>query len=187
VAGVLRNLAFMRHSPPQVLEVNPTPLTLARLASSYSIRSTRLHMCMSPEPNVSLAVVPEFCLLCHKMDCQECITTLFTKLQLAQESDKRVSCSHNVRDEDVALLILQVLLQHGRLKMGHKQQPLRSKGEAGGAFVVISGIVRVACESGDGVAFEDAFLGAGLFSLACHTCYDGYKLQVCCLRIHSVV
>ena len=53
--------------------------------------------------------------------------------------------------------------------MGHKQQPLRSKGEAGGAFVVISGIVRVACESGDGVALEDAFLGAGLFCLACHT------------------
>ncbi len=57
--------------------------------------------------------------------------------------------------------------------MGHKQQPLRSKGEAGGAFVVISGIVRVACESGDGVAFEDAFLGAGLFRLACRTWYNG--------------
>ena len=70
---------------------------------------------------------------------------------------------------NMALLTLQVLLQHGRLKMGHKQQPLRSKGEAGGAFVVISGIVRVACESGDGVALEDAFLGAGLFCLACHT------------------
>ncbi len=61
---------------------------------------------------------------------------------------------------------LQVLLQHGRLKMGHKQQPLRSKGEAGGAFVVISGIVRVACESADGVPFEEAFLGAGRLVLA---------------------
>ena len=71
--------------------------------------------------------------------------------------------------------------------MGHKQQPLRSKGEAGGAFVVISGIVRVACESGDGVAFEDAFLGAGLFCLACHTWYNGQKLQVCCVWIRSVV
>ncbi|KAL0054880.1 hypothetical protein WJX82_003714 [Trebouxia sp. C0006] len=71
--------------------------------------------------------------------------------------------------------VLEVLLQHGRLKMGHKQQPLRSKGEAGGAFVVISGIVRVACESGDGVAFEDAFLGAGAtFGLL--TALTGVKL-----------
>lgn len=59
VAGVLRNLPFMRHSPPQVLEVNPAPLTLARLASSYTIRSTRLHICLSPKPNASSAVVPE--------------------------------------------------------------------------------------------------------------------------------
>ncbi|KAA6425638.1 MAG: salt overly sensitive 1 [Trebouxia sp. A1-2] len=71
--------------------------------------------------------------------------------------------------------VLEVLLQHGRLKMGHKQQPLRSKGEAGGAFVVISGIVRVACESGDGVAFEDAFLGAGA-TFGLFTALTGVKL-----------
>ncbi|KAL0035986.1 hypothetical protein WJX77_010179 [Trebouxia sp. C0004] len=71
--------------------------------------------------------------------------------------------------------VLEVLLQHGRLKMGHKQQPLRSKGEAGGAFVVISGIVRVACESGDGVAFEDAFLGAGA-TCGLFTALTGVKL-----------
>lgn len=59
-------------------------------------------------------------------------------------------------------VVLQVLLQNGRLKAGHKQQPLRSKGESGGAFVVISGIVRVAGENSDGIPFEDSFLGAGL-------------------------
>ena len=59
-------------------------------------------------------------------------------------------------------MVLQVLLQNGRLKAGHKQQPLRSRGESGGAFVVISGIVRVAGDGSDGLPFEDAFLGAGL-------------------------
>ena len=54
-----------------------------------------------------------------------------------------------------------MLLQNGRLKAGHKQQALRSKGESGGAFVVISGIVRVAAEGNDGMPFEDTFLGTG--------------------------
>jgi len=176
VAGVLRNLSFMRHSPPQVLEVNPPPLTLAKIAHIlWNINGLFFRCCA------------RVCLLCPNMDYQVCITKLFTKLQVSQQSDKAAICSHNVQDEDVLHFILQVLLQHGRLKMGHKQQPLRSKGEAGGAFVVISGIVRVACESGDGVAFEDAFLGAGLFGLACRTWYDEQKLQACCVPIHSVV
>ena len=57
-----------------------------------------------------------------------------------------------------------MLLQNGRLKAGHKQQALRSKGESGGAFVVISGIVRVAAEGTDGLPFKDSFLGAGLLT-----------------------
>lgn len=64
----------------------------------------------------------------------------------------------------------QVLLQHGQLKMGHKQQPLRSKGEAGGAFVVISGIVRVAYEGADGMPFGDSFLGAGMAHIVGNCC-----------------
>lgn len=45
--------------------------------------------------------------------------------------------------------------------MGHKQQPLRSKGEAGGAFIVISGIVRLTGQTADGVLLEEAYLAAG--------------------------
>ena len=62
-----------------------------------------------------------------------------------------------------------MLLQNGRLKAGHKQQALRSKGESGGAFVVISGIVRVAAEGTDGMPLKDSFLGAGLPCPACPT------------------
>ena len=54
--------------------------------------------------------------------------------------------------------------------MGHKQQPLRSKGEAGGAFVVISGIVRVAYEGADGMPFGDSFLGAGMAHIMGNCC-----------------
>lgn len=159
MAGVLRNLLFMRHSPPQVLEVNPPPPDLGQ---------TRQLIYYITSMACSSAVVPEFVCCVITWTAKSASQSLFIKPQLAQQSDKAVICSHNAQDEDVLHFILQVLLQHGRLKMGHKQQPLRSKGEAGGAFVVISGIVRVACESGDGVAFEDAFLGAGLFCLTCH-------------------
>lgn len=58
---------------------------------------------------------------------------------------------------------IQVLLQNGRLKMGHKQQPLRSKGEAGGAFIVISGIVRLTGQTADGTPLEEAYLAAGWY------------------------
>ena len=68
-----------------------------------------------------------------------------------------------------ACLVWQVLLQNGRLKAGHKQQALRSKGESGGAFVVISGIVRVAAEGTDGMPFKDSFLAAGPNSLVLHS------------------
>lgn len=45
--------------------------------------------------------------------------------------------------------------------MGHKQQPLRSKGEAGGAFIVISGIVRLTGQTADGMPLDEAYLAAG--------------------------
>ena len=45
--------------------------------------------------------------------------------------------------------------------MGHKQQPLRSKGEPGGAFIVISGIVRLTGQTADGVPLDEAYLAAG--------------------------
>lgn len=71
-------------------------------------------------------------------------------------------------------VLLQVLLQNGRLKMGHKQQPLRSKGEAGGAFVVISGIVRLTGQTAEGVPLDEAYLAAGLslpVSVCMCTCF----------------
>ena len=64
---------------------------------------------------------------------------------------------------------MHVLLQHGRLKMGHKEQPLRSKGEAGGAIIVISGIVRVTSQTAEGLPLDEVYLAAGRHTGA-HAC-----------------
>ena len=70
--------------------------------------------------------------------------------------------------------------------MGHKQQPLRSKGEAGGAFIVISGIVRVTSQTADGLALNEAYLAAGRCTDRQTDIHCAHILHACFMHTHTL-